>query len=76
VLVLTDVEMPELDGLQLVRAIRADQRHTELPVIIVAARGDDADRRAGLAAGADAYLPKRSFDQQALLDTIGQLVAS
>jgi CheY-like chemotaxis protein len=75
-LVLTDVEMPELDGLQLVRAIRADERHTALPVIIVAARGDDAGRRAGLEAGADAYLPKHSFDQQALLDTIGQLVPS
>ena len=75
-LVLTDIEMPELDGIQLVRAIRADERHTELPVIIVAARGDDEDRRAGLEAGADAYLAKRSFDQQALLDTIGQLVAS
>jgi two-component system, chemotaxis family, sensor kinase CheA len=76
VLVLTDIEMPELDGLQLVRAIRADERHTRLPVIIVAARGDDEDRRAGLEAGADAYLAKRSFDQQALLDTISQLVAS
>jgi two-component system, chemotaxis family, sensor kinase CheA len=76
VLVLTDIEMPELGGLELVRAIRADERHTRLPVIIIAARGDDEDRRAGLEAGADAYLAKRSFDQQALLDTIGQLVAS
>jgi two-component system, chemotaxis family, sensor kinase CheA len=75
-LVVTDIEMPELDGIELVRAIRADERHSELPVVIVTTRGEEEDRRAGLAAGADAYMAKRSFDQQALLDTIGQLVGS
>jgi two-component system, chemotaxis family, sensor kinase CheA len=75
-LVMTDIEMPELDGIELVRAIRADERHTELPVIIVTTRGEEEDRRAGLEAGADAYMAKRSFDQQALLDTIGQLVGT
>jgi two-component system, chemotaxis family, sensor kinase CheA len=75
-LVLTDIEMPELDGIELVRAIRADERHAELPVVIVTTRGEEEDRQAGLEAGADAYMAKRSFDQQALLDTIGQLVGS
>jgi two-component system chemotaxis sensor kinase CheA len=75
-LVVTDIEMPEVDGLELVRAIRADERRAGLPVIIVTTRGEEEDRRAGLAAGADAYMAKRSFDQQALLDTIGQLVGS
>jgi two-component system chemotaxis sensor kinase CheA len=75
-LVLTDIEMPELDGIELVRAIRADERHTELPVVIVTTRAEEEDRQAGLEAGADAYMAKRSFDQQALLDTIGQLVGS
>jgi DNA-binding response OmpR family regulator len=73
---MTDIEMPELDGIELVRAIRADERHTELPVIIVTTRGEEEDRLAGLEAGADAYMAKRSFDQQALLDTIGQLVGT
>jgi two-component system chemotaxis sensor kinase CheA len=75
-LVVTDIEMPDVDGIELVRAIRADERHADLPVIIVTTRGEEDDRRAGLAAGADAYMAKRSFDQQALLDTIGQLVGS
>jgi len=75
-LVVTDIEMPEVDGIELIRAIRADERHAELPVIIVTTRGEEEDRRAGLEAGADAYMAKRSFDQQALLDTIGQLVGS
>lgn len=75
-LVVTDIEMPEVDGIELVRAIRSDERHAELPVVIVTTRGEEDDRRAGLAAGADAYMAKRSFDQQALLDTIGQLVGT
>jgi two-component system chemotaxis sensor kinase CheA len=75
-LVLTDIEMPELDGIELIHAIRADERHAELPVVIVTTRGEEEDRRAGLEAGADAYMAKRSFDQQALLDTIEQLVGT
>jgi two-component system chemotaxis sensor kinase CheA len=75
-LVVTDIEMPELDGIGLLRAIRADSRRAELPVVIVTTRGEEEDRRAGLAAGADAYMAKRSFDQQALLETIGQLVGT
>jgi len=75
-LVVTDIEMPELDGIELLRAIRADERHAQLPVIVVTTRGEEEDRRAGLEAGADAYMAKRSFDQQALLDTIEQLVSS
>ena len=75
-LVLTDIEMPELDGIELIRAIRADERRADLPVVIVTNRGEEEDRRAGLEAGADAYMAKRSFDQQALLDMIEQLVGS
>jgi two-component system chemotaxis sensor kinase CheA len=75
-LVVTDIEMPELGGIELVRAIRADERHTALPVVIVTTRAEAKDRQAGLEAGASAYMAKRSFDQQALLETIGQLVGS
>ncbi len=73
-LVVTDVEMPELDGLALTRAIRADEDHASLPVVIVSSRGSDDDRRAGIDAGADAYVVKRGFDQQALLDTVERLI--
>jgi len=75
-LVVTDFEMPELDGLELTRAIRADQARSSLPVVIVTSRGSEDDRRKGLAAGADAYMAKQSFDQQALLAIVERLVGS
>jgi two-component system chemotaxis sensor kinase CheA len=73
-LVVTDYEMPELDGLELIRAIRADAVLTALPVVIVTSRGSDDDRRLGIEAGADAYMAKGSFSQQALLATVERLV--
>jgi len=73
-LVITDLEMPELDGLELTRAIRADTVRASLPVVIVTSRGSEDDRRRGIEAGADAYMAKRNFDQQALLSTVERLV--
>ncbi len=73
-LVVTDLEMPELDGLSLTRAIRADAARASLPVVIVTSRGSDDERRKGIEAGADAYMVKASFDQQALLATVGRLI--
>jgi two-component system chemotaxis sensor kinase CheA len=73
-LVVTDLEMPELDGLELTRAIRADRVRSALPVIIVTSHGSEDDRRKGVAAGADAYMAKQSFDQQALLAIVERLV--
>ena len=74
VLVITDVEMPELDGLGLTRAIRADPARASLPVVIVTSQGSEEDQRKGIEAGADAYMAKRSFNQQALLATVERLV--
>ena len=73
-LVLTDVEMPEMDGIALTETIRRQPEHSSLPVVIVTSRGSEDDRRRGIEAGADAYMAKRSFDQQALLETIERLV--
>jgi two-component system, chemotaxis family, sensor kinase CheA len=73
-LVITDLEMPELDGLGLTRAIRADAARSSLPVVVVTSRGSEDDRRRGIEAGADAYMAKRSFDQQTLLATVERLV--
>ena len=73
-LVVTDLEMPELDGLGLTRAIRADAAHASLPVVIVTSRGSDDDQRRGIEAGADAYMVKSSFDQQAMLATVERLI--
>lgn len=74
-LVLTDVQMPEMNGFELLEAIRADDAHRSLPVVVVTTLGDDASRRRGAEAGADAYVVKNEFDQEALLETIERLTA-
>ncbi len=73
-LVVTDIEMPNIDGLELTMAIRADPTHASLPVVVVTTRGDAEDRRRGIEAGADAYMVKDEFDQQVLLETVERLV--
>jgi two-component system, chemotaxis family, sensor kinase CheA len=75
-LVVTDLQMPELDGLALLAAIRADPDHASLPVVIVTSRGSEEDRKRGVQAGADAYIVKDEFDQQALLETVRRLVGA
>jgi two-component system, chemotaxis family, sensor kinase CheA len=73
-LVVTDLHMPELNGLELLAAIRSDPEHATLPVVIVTSQGSDEDRRRGAEAGADAYIVKDEFDQQALLETVERLI--
>jgi CheY-like chemotaxis protein len=73
-LVLSDVEMPGMDGFTLTRTIRKTRGWENVPVVIMTSRGDDADKRAGLDAGCDAYLLKSEFDQRALVDTVRRLV--
>jgi two-component system chemotaxis sensor kinase CheA len=72
--VVADVEMPRMDGLALCEAIRHSKRFRDLPVVLVTGVENDAARRRGLEAGANAYLPKSTFDQQSLLDAIGRLL--
>jgi two-component system chemotaxis sensor kinase CheA len=73
-LVVTDVEMPGLDGIGLTKAIRARATRSSLPVVIVTSRGSDDDKRRGIEAGADAYMAKSGFDQQTLLAIVTRLV--
>ncbi|MDX6526110.1 MAG: two-component system, chemotaxis family, sensor kinase CheA [Gaiellales bacterium] len=75
-LVVSDVDMPEMDGLSLTAAIRASAEWQSLPVILVTSRASDDDRRRGVEVGADAYMVKDSFDQQALLDAVAQMVGT
>jgi two-component system chemotaxis sensor kinase CheA len=74
-LVLTDLDMPAMDGFELVGHVRADADLEALPVVIVTSRGNEEDRRRGAEVGADAYVVKAEFDQQALLDIVQRLVA-
>lgn len=73
-LVISDVEMPRMDGLSLTETIRSSRQFRELPVILMTARDSDADKAHGLRAGANAYLFKSTFDQRELLATIGQIL--
>lgn len=73
-LVVTDVEMPRLDGFGLTAEIRRDERLRLTPVVLVTSLGAPEDRERGVAAGADAYIVKSGFDQGQLLDTIGRLL--
>jgi chemotaxis protein histidine kinase CheA len=73
-LVLSDVEMPGMDGFTLTRTIRRTRGWENVPVVIMTSRGSEADQRAGLDAGATAYLLKSEFDQTQLVDTVRRLV--
>jgi two-component system chemotaxis sensor kinase CheA len=73
-LVVTDLEMPELNGLELTAAIRGNPARSSLPVVIITSLGAEDDRQRGIDAGADAYVVKSAYDQQALLATVGRLI--
>jgi two-component system chemotaxis sensor kinase CheA len=73
-LLLSDIDMPRLNGFELTRQVRDDPRLRHLPVVLVTSLDSPADRERGVAAGADAYIIKRAFDQQTLLDTITRLL--
>ncbi len=73
-LVVTDIEMPEMDGFELTRQMRQDERTAQLPVVVVSSRSSDEDRRKGLEVGAQAYIVKSSFDQGKLVDTVRTLI--
>lgn len=73
-LVLADVEMPVMTGIELTRRIRASQRFKELPVVIITSLGSEADIQAGADAGADEYVVKGRFNQRELLEAVARLV--
>lgn len=73
-LVVSDLEMPRLNGLDLTKRIRASERFRNLPVILLTGRGEREERLKGMEAGADAYLVKSGFDQSVLLKKIKDLI--
>jgi len=73
-LVITDVDMPRMDGIELVTLIKKDIRLHKLPVMIVSYKDRPEDRARGLSAGADYYLTKGSFHDETLLDAVSDLI--
>ncbi|MBI4780761.1 MAG: Hpt domain-containing protein [Oscillatoriophycideae cyanobacterium NC_groundwater_1537_Pr4_S-0.65um_50_18] len=72
--VVSDVEMPNLDGLSLTTKIRQHAEYAQLPIILVTTLSGDEDRSRGAAAGADAYIIKGKFNQEVLLETLERLI--
>ncbi|MDX8411550.1 MAG: hybrid sensor histidine kinase/response regulator [Mariprofundaceae bacterium] len=73
-LVISDVDMPRMDGIEFVRQIKSDAKLRDTPVVIVSYKESDEDRMRGLDAGADSYLTKSSFHDETLLDTVTGLI--
>lgn len=73
-LVVTDVDMPRMDGVELVNRIKKDPRLNSLPVMIVSYKDREEDRQRGLEAGADYYLTKGSFHDETLLRALNDLI--
>lgn len=73
-LVVSDIEMPRMDGFELCRALKTQKGAKDIPFVMVTALQKEEDKRRGMELGADAYLVKSAFEQANLLDTIERLV--
>jgi two-component system sensor histidine kinase and response regulator WspE len=74
-LVVTDVDMPRMNGVDLITQMRTDPRLRRTPVIVVSSRDSGDHRQRGLDAGADAYVSKGEFDQEMVLQAVRLLIA-
>ena len=73
-LVVSDVEMPRMDGFELCRTLKNNEGYKDIPVVMVTALQKEEDKRRGIEVGAAAYIVKSAFEQTNLLDTIERLV--
>jgi two-component system, chemotaxis family, sensor kinase CheA len=73
-LVVSDIDMPRMDGFELTTRIRAHERTSELPVVLVTALEAREDKERGIRVGANAYVLKSTFDQSNLLEIVGRLI--
>lgn len=73
-LVVSDIDMPRMDGIGLVTLIKTDAQRSDVPVVIVSYKDREEDRLRGLEAGATRYLTKSSFHDETFLDTIVELI--
>jgi two-component system chemotaxis sensor kinase CheA len=74
-IVVSDIDMPRMNGFTLTEKIRADERLAHLPVVLVTSLDSPEDQNHGLAIGADAYIIKSSFDRSGILDILATLLA-
>jgi two-component system chemotaxis sensor kinase CheA len=72
--ILTDVEMPNMDGFTLTSMLRQEEKYRDTPIVIITSREKEEDKRRGIQVGADAYIVKGEFDQTSLVDTLRSLL--
>jgi len=73
-LLVSDVDMPRMNGIDLVRTVKANPQLKDMPVMIVSYKDREEDRLRGLEAGANYYLTKGSFHDESLLDAVRDLI--
>lgn len=73
-LVVSDVNMPRMDGFELCSTIKRSDQYKDIPVVMVTALDKEEDKRSGIEAGAQAYIVKTAFDQRNLIDAIERLI--
>ena len=73
-LVVSDIDMPRMNGFDLTRAIKGDNRYAHIPVVLVTSLDSPQDRLKGMESGADAYIVKSTFDQRELIEAIERLI--
>lgn len=73
-LVVSDIEMPEINGFELTERLKMDARFKNIPIILVTSLASEADRKKGFDLGADAYITKGSFNQEELLNTVKKIL--
>lgn len=73
-LIITDVDMPRMNGIELLQMIRSDPTVKEIPVMIVSYKEREEDREQGMKAGANYYMTKSSFHDETLVDVVEQLI--
>jgi two-component system chemotaxis sensor kinase CheA len=73
-LIITDVQMPRMDGFLMTEKLKRDRKYKEIPIIMVTALAKDSEKKRGIEVGADAYIAKSDFDQTHLVGVIEQLI--
>lgn len=72
-IIITDINMPIMDGLKLVKRVRSDERYKDIPIVIITTEGGEEDRKRALALGASAYITKPIRAPQ-VIQTVRQLL--
>ena len=75
-LVVSDIQMPRMDGYEFISKFKSDERHKHIPAIIISTLAQEEEKRKGFEAGADRYIVKSAFDKDTLLTAVESLIGS